>query len=80
MEGLILLELGFNLQIPTLPQFTEKIIRDCKMNAEAANLTQALVDFSLLDFQTLNTTRKFELGAAIAYFVAKVYKLDSLKM
>lgn len=32
MEGLILLELGFNLQIPTLTQFADKIARECGMS------------------------------------------------
>lgn len=75
---MILLELGFNLQIPTLPQFADKLMNSCSATPEAEALIRTLIDMSLFDFNTFRMC-KFELCSAIAYLVAKLYKLDDLK-
>ena len=80
MEGLILMELGFNLQIPTLPQFADRIIQECNITSpEILTFIRSMIDYCLLDFQSFNTFAKFELCSAILYFTAKYYKEESLK-
>lgn len=79
MEGLILLELGFNLQIPTLPHFVSRLTQNCSVSTEAETLIRTLVDMTLMDFHTFNNLSKYELCLAIAYFTSKLYNMERLK-
>ena len=79
MEGTILVQLNFNLQVPTLYQFINKMIFDFKINIEQQSIIKTIVDLSIFDFNILNTYRKHDLAIAILYFTSKFHKLDALK-
>lgn len=79
MEGFILSELNFDLQIPTIHQFAGRMIAVCGFQKQHAFIVKSLADMIIFDFITFNTFRKNELLTAIIYFVAKVYKLEEVK-
>lgn len=79
MEGQILSSLGFNLQIPTLHQFTGRLMDVCKVSREHAYVVKSLADMAIFEFQNFNGFRKSEMATAIIYFVAKAYQLEEVK-
>ena len=79
MESQILMEMNFNLQVPTLCQFINKLVHSYKISSEQQTIIRALVDISIFDFNMLNTFRKHDLALAIVYFTTKLKNLEVLK-
>lgn len=73
------MEINFNLQVPTLCQFTDKLIYSYKINTEQKSLIKALVDLSVFEFSILNSFKKHDLALTIVYFTAKLQNLPELK-
>ena len=79
MESFVLLELNFNLQVPTIYQFINNIVSDLKIAGEHQGLIKSLADLFIFDFNSFNNYKKYELSTVIVYFVSKVYKLEDIK-
>lgn len=79
LESFVLLELNFNLQIPTIYQFVNKIMLEFKISGEHQTLIKSLADLFIFDFNSFNNYRKYELSVSIMYFTCKLLKLETLK-
>ncbi len=79
MESQVLLAVNFNLQVPTVYQFINKIVFDFKIAVEHQTVIRSLADLFIFDFNSFNSYSKMELSTVIVYFTSKLYKLDELK-
>lgn len=73
------MEINFNLQIPNIYQFINKISIEFKIVEECQTLIKSLADMFIFDFNSFNNYKKFDLSTVIVYFASKLYKLDDLK-
>lgn len=65
MEGIILEQIGFNLQLPTIQQFLETMIEDEEIAEEQKLLIKMLTDMVMYSFNILNSFPKMYLAEAI---------------
>jgi len=70
MESLILTSTNFNLQFPTLHQFTGLLLSH--YNLELDSTVNDLIKLSMFDCLLLNRFKKQHLSAVILYFAAKI--------
>lgn len=77
MESLILSATNFNLQFPTLHQFTGLIIQHYGLDMEA--VVSDLIRLSMFNCLLFNRFQKQHLSSVIIYFAAKLKELPILK-
>jgi hypothetical protein len=77
MESLILTSTNFNLQFPTLHQFTGLLIQH--YNLELDSTVSDLIKLSMFDCLLLNRFKKQHLSAVILYFAAKIKESSILR-
>lgn len=58
MESVVLMEINFNLQIPTVYQFINKIVYDFKIGVEHQSTIKSLADMFIFDFNSFNNFTK----------------------
>lgn len=74
MEGIILEQIGFNLQIPTIQQFLETMIEDEQIAEEQKLLIKMLTNMVMYSFNILNSFPKMYLAEAIFNISGKMLK------
>ena len=79
MESFILASIGFNLQLPTMSLFMDRLLSYCKIEKTYADVILGMADILLFDFYSFNGLLKSDLCTAIVYLVSKVYKLEEVK-
>ena len=77
MESLILTTTNFNLQFPTLHQFTGLVLQHYGLDLETT--VNDLTKLSMFDCLLLNKFKKQHLASVIIYFAAKVNESSILK-
>ena len=70
MESLILTTTNFNLQLPTLNQFTSLLLQH--YNLELDSSVSDLIKLALFDCLLLNKFKKQHVASVIIYFAAKL--------
>ena len=70
MESLILTTTNFNMQFPSLQQFTGLAIQHYQLELNAT--INELMKLSLFDFMLCNRFQKQHLAAVIVYFAVKI--------
>jgi hypothetical protein len=70
MESLILTATNFNLQFPTLHQFTGLLLHHYNLKLDST--VNDLIKLSMFDCLLLNRFKKQHLSAVILYFAAKI--------
>ena len=65
MEGIILEQIGFNLQLPTIQQFLETMIEEEQIAEEQKLLIKMLTDMVMYSFNILNSFPKMYLAQGI---------------
>lgn len=76
MESLILEVTKFNLQFPTIEQFTSQMFHNQQISDQLAQQIRALSNLSIFDFKLFNCYKKMHLSTVIVYFSAKLLNLD----
>lgn len=77
MESLILTTTNFNLQFPTLHQFTGLVLQHYKL--ELDTIVSDLIRLSMFDCLLLNRFKKQHLASVIIYFAAKINEESILR-
>ena len=77
MESLILTTTNFNLQFPTLHQFTNLVLQHYGLDLDIT--VNDLIKLSMFDCILLNKFKKQHLGSVIVYFAAKINECPILK-
>ena len=75
MEAIILSEIGFNLQIPTIHQFLMKMIDDYELCEEQQGSIRMLSDMLMYDFNVFNSFEKAYLATAIVSVTGKIERV-----
>ena len=77
MESLILTTINFNLQFPTLHQFTGLLLDHYKLDIDVT--VSDLIKLSMFDCILLNSYKKQHLASVIIYFAAKINESSILR-
>ncbi len=77
MESLILTTTNFNMQFPSLHQFTGLVIQHYSLQIDTT--VNELIKLSLFDFMLCNRFQKQHLAAVIIYFAIKINECSVMR-